>query len=63
MTFELRPDDKKEPDTRGTGEESSKQNDSSLLKTTLVHIHIEFCIVLILQRPSQWVKSSGIYNL
>ena len=32
MTFELRPDDKKEPDTRGTGEESSKQNDSSLQK-------------------------------
>lgn len=30
MTFELRLDDKKEPDTRGTGEESSKQRDSSL---------------------------------
>lgn len=30
MTFELRVDDKKEPDTRETGEESSKQRDSSL---------------------------------
>ena len=32
MTFELTLDDKKEPDTRGTGEESSKQRDSSLQK-------------------------------
>ena len=48
MTFELRPDDKKEPDTRGTGEESSKQNDSVL------KICSQVCFVLfsILASPS-----------